>query len=347
MVTLYVASNEPHAGKTLACVVLGMRWREQGRAVGYFKPISPYEGQAADEDAMFVAFQLDLPTIPSQICPVLLTPETVSAGEEPARQRVSAAFAAAAEGKDIALVSGSGAALTRGAMVRLTGKEVAELLDARVLLMAKCTAFSDLDSLLATARALSSRVVGVVLTRLVQKQLSEAQREFVPILEREGLPVFGLLPEDPVLNSVSVREMAEATGATYLACPEAAEELVENLVVGAMNVESALRFFRQTPRKAVITGGDRGDVQLAALETPTKCLVLTGDLRPSHIVLERAMQLGVPVLLVKGDTLSTVATLESLLGNLRLHEPAKARYARAQFEAHVDLPALEAALGLA
>lgn len=347
MVTLYVASNEPHAGKTLACLVLGMRWREQGRAVGYLKPLAPYWGQAEDEDAMFVAFQLGLPAVPAQVCPVLLTPELAAEDGGLVRPRLSAAFAAASAGKEIVLVSGSGAALTRGAMLGLSAKEVVELLDARVLLMAKCASFADLDSVLATARALSGRVVGVVLSRLPHSRAAEIQRDLAPALEREGLALLGVLPEDPVLNSVSVREIAEATEAAFLACPEAAEELVENLVVGAMNVESALRFFRQTPRKAVITGGDRGDVQLAALETPTKCLVLTGDLRPSHVVLERAIQLGVPVLLVKGDTLSTVAILEGLLGNLRLHEPAKAQYARAQFEAQVDLPMLEAALGLA
>ena len=346
MVALYVASNEPHAGKTLACVALGLRWREQGRTVGYLKPISPYEGQPEDEDAMFVALQLGLPAVPAHVCPVILTPEVAAEGAEAARRRVTDAFAAAAAGKEVMLIGGSGSALTRGATLGLSGREVANLLEARVLVMAKCATFADLDSIVATVRSLAGRVSGVALTRTPRKEIPEAKRAIIPALEREGVTVLGLLPEDPVLNSVSVREMAEATGARFLACPEAAEELVENLVVGAMSVESALRFFRQTPRKCVVTGGDRGDVQLAALETPTKCLVLTGDLRPSHIVLERATQLGVPVLLVMGDTLSTVATLEGLLGNLSLREPAKARYAQTQFEAHVDLAALEAALGL-
>ncbi len=54
MVTLYVVSNESFAGKTLSCVVLGMRWRAQGRAVGYLKPIglASSPGQTTDEDAL-------------------------------------------------------------------------------------------------------------------------------------------------------------------------------------------------------------------------------------------------------------------------------------------------------
>jgi hypothetical protein len=346
MVTLYVASSEPHAGKTLACVVLGMRWRAQQRAVGYLKPLAPFAGQPADEDATFVAAQLGLPATPSQLCPALLTPDLCAEGPVSVRRRITEAFAAASAGKEVMLVSGSGSVLTRGAMIGLTGLKVAELLDARVLLMAKCAVFADADTILAAVGALRTRLVGAILTRLPPKDIQEVRRTVVPCLEHAGATVLGLLPEDPALNSVSVREIAEETEAQFLTCAEAGDELVEHLVVGAMSVESALRYFRQTPRKCVVTGGDRGDVQLAALDTPTKCLVLTGDLRPNHIVLERATELCVPVLLVKGDTLSTIAVIEGLLGNPSLRAPAKARYALKQFEAHVDLAALDTALGL-
>jgi len=111
-------------------------------------------------------------------------------------------------------------------------------------------------------------------------------------------------------------------------------------------VDRALHYFRRTPRKCVITGGDRSDIQLAALETPTRCLILTGDLRPSHTVVARAEELGVPVLLVRGDTLTTVSTIDELLGKLRVREPRKIEHAIEQFEAHLDLAKLDEALGL-
>ena len=158
--------------------------------------------------------------------------------------------------------------------------------------------------------------------------------------------MLGLLPKDPVLHSVTVKELAEAVGGEFLSGAEAGEEMVENFVVGAMGVEYALRYFRRTPRKCVITGGDRSDIQLAALETPTRCLVLTGDLRPSHTVLARAEELGVPVLLVKEDTLGTVTTIDEMLGKLRVREPKKIAHAIEQFEANLELAKLDRALGL-
>jgi len=347
MVTLYVVSNEPYAGKTLTCVVLGTRWRAQGRAVGYLKPLglASAPGETMDEDAHFVAEQLGLPAAPSQLCPVLLGPESCASPGD-VRPRIREAFAAASAGKEVMLVSGSGSVLSRGALLGLAGVKMAELLDARALLVARLNDFADLDSILEAQRLLGARLLGTLLNRVHPNQLDFAYRHAVPCLEREGATVFGVIPDDPVLHSVSVREIAEQTGATYLAVPEAAEELVENFVVGAMTVESALRYFRQTPRKCVITGGDRGDIQLAALETPTKCLLLTGDLRPSQAVLTRAAELSIPVLLVKQDTLSAVATIETMLGAMRLREPAKARHAMEHFARYVQFDALDAALGL-
>ncbi|MFO7929569.1 MAG: DRTGG domain-containing protein, partial [Candidatus Humimicrobiaceae bacterium] len=73
----------------------------------------------------------------------------------------------------------------------------------------------------------------------------------------------------------------------------------------------------------VITGGDRADVQLAALETPTKCLILTGNFQPSSVVLGRAEELGIPMILVNYDTLTAVEKVEEIIGHVRFHEMKK------------------------
>ncbi|HJX02204.1 MAG TPA: DRTGG domain-containing protein, partial [Candidatus Humimicrobiaceae bacterium] len=72
-----------------------------------------------------------------------------------------------------------------------------------------------------------------------------------------------------------------------------------------------------------ITGGDRADVQLAALETPTKCLILTGNFQPSSVVLGRAEELGVPMILVNFDTLTAVERVGEIIGHVRFHEIKK------------------------
>jgi len=350
MIALYVGSTDTYSGKTLTCLVLGTRWQREGKRVGFMKPLGllpvPVGDEVTDEDALFVARHLRIEARPSHLCPVILSPELCHADCGDLGQRVREAYRAVSEGRDVMLLGGLGSVLSRGTTVRLDGPSVAEMLDAKVLLVARCDSFLVVDGVLAAYRALGDRLIGVILNRVAERQRKVIEGEVVPCLERQGIGVLGLLPDDPMLSSVTVREIVEATGGELLCADEAAEELVENFVVGAMGVDRALRYFRQTPRKCVITGGDRSDIQLAALETSTRCLILTGHLRPHHRVLARAQDLRVPVLLVRDDTLSTVTALEQLLGKQRVREPQKIEHALAQFEAHLDLRKLDSALSL-
>lgn len=111
----------------------------------------------------------------------------------------------------------------------------------------------------------------------------------------------------------SVGELAQHLGGEILNCPERSDELVENLMVGALSVDSGLDYFRRKTNKAVITRGDRPDIQMAALETSTKCLILTGAISPMPIVLHQATEKGVPIIVVKEDTISTLSQLEEAL----------------------------------
>ena len=141
--------------------------------------------------------------------------------------------------------------------------------------------------------------------------------------------------------------MADVLKGQFLALPEKRDVLVEYLVVGAMSAEQALPRIRRIPgTKAIITGGDRADIQLVALETATQCLVLTGNLRPVPEVLRRAEEIGVPVLLVRGNTMETVEAVERVFGKTRLGQAAKLEQFEALLAEHFDFERFYRALGL-
>jgi hypothetical protein len=124
------------------------------------------------------------------------------------------------------------------------------------------------------------------------------------------------------------------------------DALVETFTVGAMTADAALSRFRRTKNKAVITGGDRTDIQLAALETPTELLILTGNLQPSPLIIQQAEMLNVPILLVKDNTMETVEIVERAYGKTRLGQPEKLETFMQLMAEHVDIAALYAALEL-
>lgn len=355
MTGLFVGSTDAYGGKSLICIVLGLKLKRDGRNVGYFKPLgllpARIEEQMVDEDAAFIRDVLELPDPLADLSPVLVTEElyrramTKRAGLNLA-DRIKEAYARLAQGREAVLVGGVGAVPTTGRAFGLEARRLADLLDCRALLVGKYESERSIDGILVSRDALGERLVGLVLNDVPADQLTFVREEMVPYLEDVGIKVFGALPHDPVLRSVSVGELADHLHAQVLCCPEQGEQLVEHFIVGAMNVESALRYFRRMPNKAVITGGDRSDIQLAALETASKCVVLTGDLRPSSQVVTRSQELRIPLLLTREDTLTIVDRIEWLLGRVRIRERAKIERATELAQEHLDFEALLRELGL-
>ena len=156
----------------------------------------------------------------------------------------------------------------------------------------------------------------------------------------------GLIPQDRILNSISVREIAKRLNAEVLCCSEHLDWMVETLSIGAMNVNSALGYFRQRENMAVVTGGDRTELQMAALETSTHCLILTGRIPPKELIIERAESLEIPVLSVDTDTLTTVEVVDSAFGKVPLQEEIKVKQIKNLMKQHFDIDRLLKYLGL-
>ncbi len=165
------------------------------------------------------------------------------------------------------------------------------------------------------------RLVGLVINGTPQQMVPSLSARIQPFVDYYGLPFYGVVSRDRVLRSITVAELVETLNGEVLCGQEGLDEMVETFMVGAMSGAAALRYFQRKANKAVITGGDRGDIHLAALETSTRCLILTGNLRPSVRVLGKAAEQGVPVVLVKEDTLTTTERVEAAIGHVRLSSP--------------------------
>jgi BioD-like phosphotransacetylase family protein len=79
---------------------------------------------------------------------------------------------------------------------------------------------------------------------------------------------------------------------------------------------------------------------LAALETSTACLILTGNLRPSPLIIKQAENFRVTVILVPTNTMETVEELEQIYGKTRLGQPAKLQQFQKLLEEHVNFDRL-------
>lgn len=354
MKALYVTSIENFSGKTAACLAIGKRLQTEGHKVGYLKPVSnqptQLAGRVADEDATFVRSVLVLEQEAWELSPVVITPQLLTeclGSEKPdLEDRVRAACEEATKGKDVLLLEGGGS-LREGYAIGLSTLGVAEMLDAQALVVVKYQGrMRLLDDALTARFRLGERLLGVILNRVPEQELEFTTQQAIPFLERQGIAVLGMLPERPQLAAISVGELIETLDATVLTGEDKKDKLVETLMVGAMGGQEALSRFRVHQNKAVITGGDRADIQLAALETSTVCIILTGNLRPSAAVVERAHEQGVAILVVQPNTMETVEAIERIYGKTRLGQAEKLAHFEALMAEHVDYKRLFGLLGL-
>ena len=353
MQTLFIGSTAGNSGKTLITVGLGLALKECGYKVGYVKPLGKLpitvDGKTVDADAHFLKGILNLAEPLEQICPVILTQDLVARGlrgEIPdLRSKIQQAYDTISAGKDITLIGGAGS-LADGSFLGISGTRLAKEFRSPVLLIDVYTNEVCLDCILTAKESLGDRLMGVVLNRVTPQSLPEVEQMIVPFLGSKGVEVLGVLPLDRVLDAVTVRQMTEILDGKVLCGQDRLDEFVERFSVGAMDVDAALGYFRKLPNKAVITGGHRADIQLAALETSTKCLVLTGDQMPNEIIISRAREVGVPMISVHFDTLTTVEKLEAVLGRIRIREERKVQRARELLRDRLNYRRIVEKLGL-
>ena len=352
MSSIYVISNESYSGKSSICIGLSLILKEMGKEVGYFKPIGTLPTKIGelvnDEDAYFAHKLLKSVDPLEDISPVMLTSLSYKEGlpDTPGNSlsRIINSFNLIKKGKDIVIIEGS-KSIFDWLFFNLSVLDLYDKFDSRILLVVNYS--SDLiDIVLALKRMVNDSLIGVIINKVPRSQLEWVESIVVGHLSERNVKVYGIIIRDPSLSSISIEELAENLGGQILCANDKRSEFIETFMVGAMGQEQALRYFRRKANKAVITGGDRADVQLAALETQTKCLVLTGNLRPSLIVISRAEELGVPVMLVEADTLSTVQKAEELIGRIRVHDVEKVRKLVDVLREYVDLKDIFADVGL-
>jgi len=327
--TLLVSSLEESTGKTAITLALARLARDEGDSVGYMKPkgtrLQSNVGKTLDEDPLLARELLEFEAEMHDLEPVVYSPtfieQAIRGREDPdeLRDRVREAFETLAADRDRLFVEGGGR-YDVGGIVDLADPDIADLLDARVLLVAPYEIPADVDDVIAAADRFGDRLAGVVFNDVSDAAYDGLETDVVPFLEGRGIPVHGVLPSERELSGVTIAELADELGASVLV-DNGQDGYVERFTVGAMGSDSALRHFRRTRDAAVITGGDRADIHTAALEAPgVRCLILTGGHRPSSAIVGQASEKGVPILAVQTDTLTTVERAEDVVRSGRTRD---------------------------
>jgi BioD-like phosphotransacetylase family protein len=330
MKTLFITSTSEYCGKTLVALGLGKKLQADGFKVGYMKTLGMFPttigGMVIDSDASIVYEVLGLKDAPELMSPVIMTQDMIAqayGGDDlKLDEKFMQAYNEVSKDKDVVIIEGT-RLFGEGSLLGLSAHSLIEQLNASAIVIDSCKNEVFADDLLMAKSILGDRIAGVILNQVELPKFDYIQRRVLPFMEKNGLKILGVLLNDPFLMSVTIRELAESLGGEIICCKHKQDELVERFSVGAMNVEGALSYFRKIRSKAVITGGDRGDIQLAALETNTQCLILTGNLYPNDVIIAMAEEREVPIMVVRSDTLTVVQRVEDIMSTMRISDMRK------------------------
>ena len=343
MVSILVASNTPYAGRTLVSLGLALKLQQMDYDVGYIKPLGTVPvksgGAVYDADALFAKEILGLAEPIETISPFVLDFENQNrllAGEFKDMQKHVLAAARSLRKKDFVIIAGAGD-LFEGALLSLDALSFAEAMKAFVLVVEPWRGDISLDTLYGCSGLFGKQFAGAVLNKVPEAAMSRVKQEAKPFLQKKGVPLFGVFPKDRFLESVTVRQLNEILNGKILCCEDRLDEHVEHFLVGAMDVDSAVTYFRRTPNKAVITGAHRSDIQLAAMETSTTCIIITGGLQTNEVVLGKAKATRTPILSVPDDTFSTINKIETRMGKTSIRERKKVERAKQMLDVEFDM----------
>ena len=294
MGVLYVVSVEEAAGKTAICAGLARNFMSDGKKVGYLKPtVTGKDG--SDGDVVFMKQVTGLTD-------VVNAPDVI-------------------QGRDVVLVESRLGPAADDASTKDTYGAAREM-KAKVIAVeaypGEGAKYADIY------QGFGDNLLGVIINKVPESQLKQLKEYADKQLTPAGIKLLGVITENRAVLAITVSELAESVRGEILNSTDKADELVENYMLGALVVDSGLDYFGRKNNKAAIIRQDRPDMQLAALETSTSCVVLSSSKEaPMYNVLQKAENRGIPMIATDATAIDIIASIEEVLAKSRISQEQK------------------------
>jgi len=343
MLPVFFASNKPFTGKNLIALGLALNLKERGYKVSYMKTIGkfPYkrDDKIVDEEASFIHHMLESQEPVEYSSPFVFTYQVqykLFEGEPLDAEKKILEVINSQKDKDILFIIG-GDTYFEGYSLGIDSISLIKKVNAKTLVIQTWEGETSIDDIFGMKDLIKENFLGAVLNKVPPEQYLYLKETVAPYLTNKGVKIFGILKKDKFLESVTVRRLLEIVNGGIVCGEDKLDEFVENYLVGAMDPGQALSYFLKVSNKAVITGVHRTDIQILAMETSTKCLILTGGLYADENIINIAKSKGIPVIVTSLDTYSAVDRIQNIMGKAILKERDKALKAKEIIEREFDL----------
>ncbi len=356
MRSLYMTTTEPHCGKSLVSLGIIEMVARTTQRIGVFRPIiHPIGPEKRDKnlDLLLRHFRLNL-SYDETFAVSLEEANRLLANQEDdvLLNRIIQKYRNLEEKCDFVLCLGADYTQDLALFESNLDADIARNLDCPVLILTRAQGIS-LDALLAnvgnamgTFRAKGCPIVGVVVNRIPPSEMSRVRRGMKRLLKGKEVTL-SLVPDNELLGSPTIREVAEQLGAEVLYGEDKMDGLAYRFMVIAMQMQNYLA--RLKPHALLVTPGDRGEIILSALHAhqsskypPLAGIVLATGERPAPTVkrILDGLPSVLPILAVETETFETVTRLNTIHSYITPDNPDKIDVGKKLFEEHIDMEAV-------
>ncbi len=331
---IYIAGTSQHSGKTLVSLGLVAALRERGLDVRYMKPVGQrtveVNGAHVDEDVVLINTTYGLDTDPVDCNPITIpsgfTTEFMREGRsrEPLIDRIRDAYLRIAEGADLIVVEGTGHAGV-GSIVGMGNAQVAAILGAGAIIVTGGGLGRPIDEFALNRTMFDQegcRVVGMVANKFLPNKIDELKPLLANWLERAGDRLLGVIPYEPLLTELTMRQIASETDAEVIHGEEYLDRRITDCIIGAQHPHRLLESLK--PGVLAIIPGDRDDLILAAISSEelssetagTIGVCITGSTMPHHTVLRLIERSQAPVIAIRRGTYDVASEISDVVGKM-------------------------------
>jgi len=367
---IYVAATSQHVGKTTSTLGLTSALIRLGFDTGYCKPVGQQfvdlGDLCVDKDALLFSEVLKFPLSAELHSPVILGPGATSTYLDnpekfPYADRIAQASRALHELHELVVYEGTGHPGV-GSVVGLSNAEVARMLGASVIMIVEGGIGSTIDELnrsLSLFREHQVPIIGIIVNKVIPEKIEKVTRYVGQYLEQNGLHLLGVMPYDKSLSNPIMETVKTAVRGRVVAYPEKMDNRVEHIVPGSL-VDDQQELDESRNNMLLVVSHNRfersveriiqHDERMGRDTSPLSGIIITGDgrheqnFKQSPHCNEYIDRYEIPVITTPLDTLGSMIKINRIEVKINHRTPWKTQLAIELIQAHVDLPAIAAAV---
>jgi hypothetical protein len=360
---VFIASTGQNIGKTTTSLGLIAGFISKGLKTSFMKPVGQEQveispGEYVDKDVLLMKEHFNLEDLYENMSPVLIpqgfTKDFIDEKifSSKLEKKIQTSYQTLCKNNEMLIVEGTGH-VGVGSIIKLNNAQVARALNLPMILIASGglgSAFDELTLNKTLCDYYNVKIIGVILNRVKVDKTAMINEYMSKALQQWNIPLLGCLPFDYFLSTPSMQDLELLFNTSLLSGEEHRLRHFKTTRLVATSVD----VFREmiTPQQIIITPANREDIILAIVSKQQELkqshprsdleagLILTGELRPRHFILEQLQMANIPMIYIDVQSHIVMEMLTNFKAKIQKEDSKKIQEAIEVVNSHIDFDLL-------